>query len=277
MNKMKTILISAFVLLTFCQIKAQNSLLNFKEENILINGVSVNVGNTMLKGDLDAINKSWKSFIKTHIKEKMREENGVLVIKETVVNQITDKRGDLLAYIYNKDNEISLNVSYKLGYDVYLDSKLYPTEFNKLKEFINYFVYNYYNDYLPKYIKENNKNLKALQKENNSAEQIIKKKEKQNNKLNQNNTKYQKNISKLDLKYSNIEDENKKIALNSSKLEKEKKIAENEKSITYNSGLISTQQSIITSLKPQVDTLTTDINSAKLTLIEVRSKVKTFK
>ncbi|MDY0217623.1 MAG: hypothetical protein RBS19_11780 [Bacteroidales bacterium] len=107
---MKKLLTVILALLTFGSIYAQNSLLNLKETSILINGVSVNVVHTMLKGDIKDINKSWSSFIKTHLNERMREDNGVLMLKETVVNQITDKRGDLLVYIYNIDNEASFNI-----------------------------------------------------------------------------------------------------------------------------------------------------------------------
>lgn len=274
---MKTIFALAFAFLTFCQLQAQNSLLNFNEENILINGVSVNVGNTMLKGDMNEIKKSWSSFIKTHLKENMKEIDGVLTLNETVINQITDKRGDLLVYIYNKDNEISLNVAYKLGYDIYLTSAQYSEEFGKLKEFINYFVYNYYNDYLPKYIKEKSKGLKVLQKENTKAEKSIKKSEKKNKKYQKTNTRNQKKISKIETKVTKAENEETKKSLNTSKTNLEKIISENEKQISYNAGLITTQQSIMTSLKPKIDTITLDINSAKLTLIEVRSKVKSFK
>lgn len=266
---MKTIFALAFAFLTFCQLQAQNSLLNFNEEK-LINGVSVNVGNTMLKGDMNEIKKSWSSFIKTHLKENMKEIDGVLTLNETVINQITDKRGDLLVYIYNKDNEISLNVAYKLGYDIYLTSAQYSEEFGKLKEFVNYFVYNYYNDHLPKYIKEKSKGLKVLQKENTKAEKSIKKSEKTN-------TRNQKKISKIETKVTEVENEETKKSLNTSKTNLEKIISENEKQISYNAGLITTQQSIMTSLKPKIDTITLDINSAKLTLIEVRSKVKSFK
>ncbi|MDD2386691.1 MAG: hypothetical protein PHP52_07890 [Bacteroidales bacterium] len=274
---MRTILIIAIAFLTLGQLNAQNSLLNFNEENILINGTPVNVGNVMLKGDIKDISKSWESFIKTHLNDKMKEDDGVLVLKETVINQITDKRGDLLTYIYNKDNEISLNVAYKLGYDVYLDSKLYPTEFDKFEEFINYFVHNYYNDYLPSYIKEKKKALKVLQKEEKKAKKSIKKSEKQNIKLNKSNSKYEKKTSKIDVQIDKYEDDEKINKLNITKSGNVKKVSENETKINYNSGLISTNETLVNSLKPQINTITNDINSAKLTLIEVRSKIKTSK
>lgn len=274
---MKALLIIAIAFLTFGQLNAQNSFLNFNEENILINGTPVNVGNIMLKGDLKDISKSWESFIRTHLNERMKEDDGVLILKETVINQITDKRGDLLTYIYNKDNEISFNVAYKLGYDVYLDSKLYPTEFDKFEEFVNYFVYNYYNDYLPSYIKEKKKALKVLQKEKKKAKKYIKKSTKRNNKLNKSTTKYQKKTSKIDVKIDKYEDDEKINKLKTSKSENIKKVSENETKINYNSGLISTNEILVSSLDPQIGTLTTEINSAKLTLIEVRSKLKTSK
>ena len=274
---MRTLLISALVLLTFWQVTAQNSLLNFKEENILINGASVDVANTMLKGDLNNIKKSWKSFIKKHIDEKMSDDNGVLTVKETVINQITDKRGDLLTYIYNKDNEISLNVAYKLGYDVYMNSAQYETEFKKLEDFVNLFVYNYYNDYLPKYIKGKNKSLKVLTKEKSKAEKSLKKSEKETAKLNKSNASIKKETTATAAKIITTEDDAKKKSLDTTKSELETQATENEKTINYNSGLMSTQQSVVATLSPKIDELKLDIDSAKLTLIEVRSKVKSFK
>lgn len=277
MNKMKTFLIVAISLLTYSQLHAQTSLLNFNEDTLLLNGVLVNVGITILKGDIKEINKSWESFIKTHLNEKMKEEDGVLVLKEIVINQVTDKRGDLLTYTYNKDNEVSFNVAYKLGYDVYLNSTLYPTEFEKFKEYVYYFVYNYYNDYLPQYIKEKNKNLKVLKKEISKAEKSIKKSEKQNKKLNKSNSKSNKKIGKMDKKIYVLADEDKKNELSSSKSTIEKEIAKNEESVNYNSGLISAQKSVLTNLKPKIEIITTEINSAKITLIEVETKIKTSK
>lgn len=274
-HKMKKLIIIAIAFLTIYQVYAQNSLLNFNEEEILINGTSVNVGSTTLKGDIKELNNSWETFIKAHINEKMKDKDGVLLIQETVINQITDKRGDLLAYIYNKDNEISLNIAYRLGYDIYLNSLQYSEEFGRLEEFVNFFVNNYYKDYLPKYIKVNNKAIKLLQKENRKAEKSIKKSEMQNNKYTKKNKRGQKKIVKIDSKLNKTEEDNKSSSLNASKTNIEKSILENKNTVNYNLGLIKTQQSIISSLKPKIDSLANDINSAKLTLIEVRSRVKT--
>lgn len=274
---MKTNIMIIMLFFAFINLKAQESLLNFQEDKILINGVSVNVGNTMLNGDIKQINKSWISFIKSQLDKNMKEDDGVLTLKETVINQITDKRGDLMVYIYNQDNLVSLNVAYKLGYDVYLNSRQYPDEYKKLEEFINQFIYYYYNDYFPTYIKDGSKDLKVLSKEKSNSEKSIKKAKKKNKKLAKKNKSLQKKVTKLDGKIAQAIDEPAKKDLLNSQKEYNQNIIEKNKTIDYNNGLIGAQEDIIKSLIPKIDELTKEIESAKLTLVEVRSKVKTSK
>ena len=72
-------------------------------------------------------------------------------------------------------------------------------------------------------------------------------------------------------------DETSKTEITNNQKELNNKIAELEKITAYNYGLVKTQESIIAKLSPKIDTLSIDINSAKITLIEVNSKVKTLK
>lgn len=268
---------SIIFLLAFTTLYAQESLLNFQEENILINGVSVNVGKVLLTGDVNQVTKSWSSFVKKQIKEKVREDDGILTVKETVVNQITDKRGDLMTYIFNKDNSVSFNIAYKLGYDVYLNSGQYPEEFNRLKDFTNHFVYNYYNDFLPKHIKSKSKELKTLKKEVSKSEKTSKKATKQNKSLDKGNIKISKKLTKSDKELAVISEPVAKNKLLLKQNEYNKTIENNTKTIAYNQGLITTQESIIQTIAPKIDQLSKEINSLNLTLIEVKAKTKIYK
>ncbi|HEY9113602.1 MAG TPA: hypothetical protein VIN10_02825 [Bacteroidales bacterium] len=254
----------------------QDTLFDFTEDAILINGVPVNVGNIILPGDLDQVKSLFQSFIKEQLKEKMKEDDGVLILEENVVNQVTEKRGDLLAYIYNQNDKVSLNVGYKLGYDVYLNSAQYPVEFNRLKDFINYFTYYYYSEYLPGYIKEQSKNLKVLKKENSSAEKSIKSATKENKKLTKAINKNKKELIDYDTKISSATEQEAKTTLTTKQKEINKEIADNQTTIDNNTKLIEAKQARITNLKPQIESVTANINTSQLTLIEVRSKAKTF-
>lgn len=246
---------------------SQTSFIKYNEEDILINGVTTTVANSQLKGDIKQIKKSWLKFVKVNLDQKMSEKDDVLSATEVVINQITDKRGDLLVYIYNKDNDVLLNVAYKLGYDVFLNSEKYPEEFKKLQSYLEYFTYNYYNDYLPSYIKNKKKSLKVLTKENRKAEKNVKKSNKCISKFDRKNAKYTKRINKLIEKGDTA----------SEKLVKYKaKIADYDKKKEYYQELLKVSSEIITTLSPKIEATKEEINSANLTLIEVRSKVKSF-
>lgn len=274
---MKKYIISLFaVLFLIINAHSQSTFVNFQEEEILINGTTVNVGNTLLRGDLKKVKKYWIEFVKKHLQKTMKENDGVLVTPQSVVNQITDKRGDLMTYIYNKDNQVSLNMAYKLGYDVYLNSAQFPEEFEKMKEFMVFFVSNYYNNFLPGYIKQKEKSLKVLEKERNKAQKLIAKTKKKNKKLNKKNTSLEKKIEKYQTKSSEVKDATKKDALEVKTKGYEEVKNTNTKSLGVNNKVINSQQEIVSTLNPKIDKVTDLITSAKLTLIEVRSKMKTY-
>lgn len=244
---------------------SQKEILKFNEEDILINGVSITVANTQLKGDLKTIKKSWKKFVKTNLGQKLSEKNDVLSAKGVVINQITDKRGDLMVYVYNKDNDVLLNVAFKLGYDVYLDSKKYPAEFAKMQSYLEYFTNNYYNDYLPTFIKAKKKSLKVLTKENKRSEKQVKK-------ANKCIKKYDKKIGKQERKIVKLE---KKDGTEEKQKGRSEKIAEYQIEKSRYKELLRVHTEIINALAPKIEETNKSINSANLTLIEVRSKIKT--
>ena len=90
---------------------------------------------------LDDVNKSFTKFAKDQLDIKLKDKGSHYLAKEVTINQITDKRGDLIVHTYNHDNRVSLNIGFKLGYDVYLTSTKYPEEYAKLKEFLEFYVY----------------------------------------------------------------------------------------------------------------------------------------
>ncbi len=266
---MKTRLLFVLFATCFGMASAQSGGQEFKEEGILIDGVSVNVVSADLRGDVDDIKKAWPKYIKKQLDEKVKEKDGVYRLMETVVNQVTDKRGNLIAYIFNKDGKVSLNVAYQLGYDVYINSGNYKEEYDRLEGFVQYFVYNYYNDFLPKYLKAQKKSLKVLKKEEKKSEKLIKKANK-------------KVIKKSEKKL-------KKMAKNKSKEETDK-VQEEIESVNLNADMknavkdneqqkqtLKSQKEILEKLKPKIKEVDLRIKETKMMLIEVKSKMKEYK
>ncbi len=258
-------------------LNAQETLLNFKEEAIVINGESINVANTTLKGEEKQIQKQWIAYVKNHIDKRMKEDDGIYIVKKIVIEELTNKRGDLLAYFYTKDNVVSLNVSFRLGYDIYLNSAEYESEFIGLNRFVNNFVYNYYNEYLPKIIKEKSKVLKQIVKEGKKAEKGIKKSTKSNISDREKISKSKIRIRAIDNDLISESDEVAKKKMISEKEDLIKYIKNLENSLILNNKLIKSNELIISNLDPRIEEATNEIKLVEQSLKEVKAVMKANK
>lgn len=245
---MKLIIIIISIIAMSFNIQAQSSLINVSESQLLLDGVMVNVASSQMAGDIKDIQKAWESYIKEQLDVKFKEKNGVLFIEETVINKITDKRGDVLSYLYVFDNHVSFNFAYKLGYDVYVNSTDYPTEFNNEKEFVNHFLAVYYTDFLPKKIKEVKKEQKQLLTELKKSNKTIKKTEKKNDKLTAQNSNPKE---KTDVKL-------------------------NTETININTALVESKKKFISEIDPKILGVKNEISSYEVTLEEAKSKLKIY-
>ncbi|GAB4319245.1 MAG: hypothetical protein Kow00127_11410 [Bacteroidales bacterium] len=263
------------IMLAVSNLPAQSTWINSSEETVLINGIQVNSIYTRLKGSPDQVKKAWVDFVKLHSGEKPKETDGVFTLKETVIHQITDKRGDLLAMIHPVDQETNLYVAYQLGYDVYVNSAQFPEEFSNLKKFAELFIMTYYDSFLPGFIKEKAQKLKVLKKEHDKAGKELAKKEKANRKLTKKNGSLSRKISKLNEQESTA-DSSAVAAISGKKAELQAKLNANEKMISDNAAVIESKKSLIESQKPQIAELEEDIKTAALTLNEVESRLKSL-
>lgn len=276
MNQLQYLLIIVIVFFSI-NINAQESLLNFKEEVILVNGESINVGSTTLKGDEKEIQKQWITYVKNHIDKKMKEDDGIYIVKKIAIEQLTNKRGDLLTYFYTKDNVVSLNVSFRLGYDIYLNSAEYESEFIGLTRFVNNFVYNYYNESLPVIIKEKSKALKQIIKEGKKAEKEIKKSNKSNTSDREKIAKSKIRIKAIDNDVISESDEDLKKKMISEKEDLIKEIKNLENDLILNNKLIKSNELIISNLGSRIEEATNEINLVKQSLEEVKAVMKASK
>ncbi len=276
MKKIYYLLVIGFTFLSV-NMNAQESLINFEEQLILVNGESINVASTTLKGEEKEIIKQWNSYVKKYIDSKMKEDKGVLVVNKIVLEQVTNKRGDLLTYIYKKDNVVSLNVSYKLGYDIYINSKEYENEFIGLNRFVNRFVYNYYNDYLPELIKIEKVSLKKLEKENKKAKKAIKKANKNIISKSKKITKSKKRLTSLEAELVSETEKDAKQKLTIKKEELSSKVISYNSAIKMSFKTIESNEMIVKTLNPKIEEVTNDIDKIKLSLNEVTMLLKSIK
>ena len=248
---------------------SQSSLLNFTEEKILINGVQSNVISSLLIGNKDDLEKSIQKFTRDQLDIKLKNKDNYLEAKEVNINQITDKRGDFVVYIYNIDNKVKLNVAFKIGYDVYLSSEKYPAEFKKFKAFLEYYVYAYYEGFLPKYLKEKEKTLAGFNKDLKRAKNDKKKAVKNYQKAEKVIAKSNKKVEKL----NNAET----TEANDAKMQKYlERIKTAEEQISYNREMERVNEDLINNLQPEIDALVDELNAAKITNVEVKSKIEMY-
>lgn len=254
---------------------AQSSLLNYQETSMLIDGVQATVGQTQLNGELADIQKNWQKYIKTQLGEKMDEETPAWIIRKCVLNQVTDKRGDLMLYVFTEEEKVTLNVAYKLGYDVYLNAKQFPEEAEKMKDFVYNFVYEYYDAYLPDYIKSKEKGLKVLEKEHSKARKRLTKARKLVAKSTRKARSTELKLNKSEIKLTNTSDELRAQKISTKVETYQGKLATYQKTKSTNEYVMASQKELMDALGPKITDVQSLIASAKLTLIEVRSKIKT--
>jgi hypothetical protein len=271
---MKKIIFALLFLIIVCNLKSQESLLKFNELNILINGVAVNNAHVMLKGDLKDVSRAWNSFAKDNVDGRMRDKDGVLIAEEIVVNQITDKRGDLMVYFFTVEDDVSFNIAYKLGYDVYINSNQYHDEYQRLEAFVKYFTDVYYDDFLPSYIRDMERNLKSLKKEMKSNAKQIKKNSKSQKKANKKLEKIESKYSSNESKIEKSEDEQTVLKLageqNNLSHEKESLTADVQR---YKQN-VDAKSKIVNNTQSNISNLSRKINDAKITLTQVKTNMK---
>lgn len=245
---MKNLTLVVILSLIASYLNAQESLFAFSEKQILIDGVNVNVVNSELIGNTDIVKSSWESYSKDKFEGKHKEKNSVYVTKQTVINKITDKRGDVIAYIHDIDDKVSFNFAYQLGYDVYVNSETFPIEFENQMDFVRHFVSDYYVEILPKMIKAKKKEIKKLQKEVKKSERTIRKTERKN--------------KRIDRKTTNPKEKTDVKALN--------------KTLDGNTAIINSKKSVLEDTYPKIETINIKIATYTITLEEAKSRNETY-
>lgn len=105
---------------------------------------------------------------------KMKKVGDNLIIAEKVsMPAIASKRGDLLGYVYLKDQSYNMAMVFQLGYDISLNSADWSPEMENLRNYAKAFMAYHYEQEYTRRAKPQEKELKDLEKEKKQTENKI--------------------------------------------------------------------------------------------------------
>ena len=190
--------------------------------------------------DFDEAMDNLKDFVKDkHDLKLKKEDNNTYMIEEVNLPHLSIKRGDLKTYLIQTDSAKILAFSFRLGYDISINSVEYPEEMTELKKLVlEYMEYNYHEHYMAQ-IDEKSKLLDKSVKE-----------------LRQNEDKigsFQKKVSSLDNKYQKESDESKKAKIASDKNSLENEIETLTNQLPALRESVSEQEEVISELKEEMN------------------------
>lgn len=244
-----------------------------KEETLLIDGISTTVQNARVIGEVDEFRDLWRRFLKDEFGLKTSRKGDVIIAEETVINRITDRRGDLILFLYPLEKEVNFSVAFKLGYDIYLNSKEFPTEATNLKDFTVYFINYYYYHYLEGYIKQQERNLSDLKKELKTANKVIGKSAKSVGKLEKNISKNEKRTAKIAASLGEAAEMD-KDALRNQLSELRAENATLKQSIAEEKAPVFKNEELVRTLEPKIMKLEEQLDRHRLMYIEARDRIK---
>ena len=190
--------------------------------------------------DFDEAMDNFKDFVKDKHDLKVKKENNQTYMIEAVeLPHLSIKRGDLKIYLKQTDSTKIMAFSFRLGYDISINSEEYPEEMTEFKKFVlDYMEYNNHEHYMAT-IEEKSKLLDKSVKE-----------------LRQNEDKIgslQKKVGSLDNKYQKETDESKKTDIASDKNSLENEIETLTNQLPELRESVSEQEEVISGLKEEMN------------------------
>lgn len=244
-----------------------------REETMLIDGISTTVQKARVVGQVDEFRSLWRDFLKDEFGIKTSRKGDVIIAEEVVVNRITDRRGDLILFMYPQEKEVNFNIAFRLGYDVYLNSDEFPEEATNLRDFAVYFINYYYYHYLEDYIKMQEKNLGNLQKELKTAVKTIQKSEKSVEKMEKKLSRNDKKTERLQESLETSPEEEKEGILSEiTSIRMENTALRQE--ISEVKAPVEKNEELIKVLEPKIAKLEETLDRNRLMYIEARDRIK---
>jgi len=194
---MKKITYLLLIALVICPaLKAQKKLF-LEEQEVQIDDGSQHAWVMPTVGDLDEVLKDLDDFSKERSDVKMKKGGENLLIAEKVsLLSVVAKRGDLIGYAYNTNNENVIALVFRLGYDISLNSEEWYSEMRSFRDYSKEFMTYHYEQAYARRLDDLDKDMKDLEKDRGKAEKQI---GNMNDQIEKNNKKIEKetDVSKI--------------------------------------------------------------------------------
>lgn len=154
--------------------------------------------------DFDEAIDNYKKYVKEEYDLKVKKNNSTTYMIEMVeLPHLSVRRGDLYNYLYQTDSANIMAFSFRLGYDISINTEEYPQEMQEFRKFIvGYMEYHYHAHYM-----------KLIDEQRKIMDQAVKELRQNENKI----SSIHKKASSLDKKYQKETDELKKSEISSEK------------------------------------------------------------
>jgi len=140
-----------------------------QEQRLQIGDATLSAWVIPVPSDFEYAFKEFQSFAKDRIDIKMKKEDDMLYVAEKVsVPRISALRADMMAYAFNANGHSDLAFVYKLGYDLSLNTELWPADMGNLRSITKEFMLQLYSEFYSDSIAVLEKDLKNLEKEKSS-------------------------------------------------------------------------------------------------------------
>lgn len=177
----------------------------------------------------DELKDAWVEYLDKKHDVKLKgtgflTNKDVLYAEKITLTEVSDKTMDLYTEIIEVEGETSMKLFAAFGYDIYVNSTDYPTEYAALKKIMTTFL----NEYIPNYHSEkvelHQKRVKNFSKEQSSLKKTVDKNEKTIEKMNRKIEKMTEEIEKSKVELKEVEEklteEKEKLKFHTGKLNK---------------------------------------------------------
>ncbi|MEN8156042.1 MAG: hypothetical protein ABFS10_03765 [Bacteroidota bacterium] len=142
---------------------------------------SVDLPDGSLKGwvfpvinEMEEARDDFDTYCKNRSDVKMKKENGNLLIAEKIsIPSIATKRGDLIITSYMSEQNATMALVFRMGYDISLNSKMWPLEMENLHNYARAFMAYHYEQSYARRLEPMDKELEGLVKEKEKVEKDI--------------------------------------------------------------------------------------------------------
>lgn len=125
-------------------------------------------------GSQEEVLDDMKDYLKDRSDIKLKKAgNNTLVAEKVSLPAITTKRGDLIGYSRITEQNYSMAIVFKLGYDISLSTTEWEKEMQNLKHYVKSFMTYHYEQVYARRVNDLEKELKGVQKEMDQTESKI--------------------------------------------------------------------------------------------------------